>query len=195
MPKRSQESSSLVSPMVKAKACCLVSRQCVSVGQDHSSNPKSPLSTRDFQVWPWEERNEKSGWYSVQHASGNREYSTKDSGSLAETHAWGNPECTRKVVQNIKDQLRHDKSISEISTNSEKMHISIWTRFLASSMQAALHMDPSHEKNLELIKNSEFENIKGLFGVTRIMIEGNSDIKNVFPADVASSLWEKTCVA
>ena len=38
---------------------------------------------------------------------------------------------------------------------------------------------------------SEFENIKGLFGITRMMIEGNSEIKNVFLADVASSLWEK----
>ena len=52
-------------------------------------------------------------------------------------------------------------------------------------------MGPSYEKNLELFKNSEFENIKGLFGITRIMTEGNSEIKNVFPADVASSLWEK----
>ena len=121
------------------------------------SPSKVPVSTRDSQVWPWEERNEKSGWYSVQHASGNREY-------------------TRKVVQNIKDQLRHDESISEISINSEEMHISIWTRFTASSMQAALHMDPSYENNLELFKNSEFENIKGLFGITRMMIEGNSEI-------------------
>ena len=56
----------------------------------------------------------------------------------------------------MKDPLRHDESSSEISMNSEKMHISIWTRFMASSMQAALHMDPSHEKNLELFKNSEF---------------------------------------
>ena len=56
MSKRSQESSSPGSPTVKAKACCLVSRQCVSVGQDYSSNPKSPGSTRDSQVWPWEER-------------------------------------------------------------------------------------------------------------------------------------------
>ena len=62
--------------------------------------------------------------------------------------------------------------------------------FMASSMQAALHMDQSYEKNLELFKNSEFVNIKGLFGITRMMIEGNSEIKNVFPADVASSLWE-----
>ena len=59
---------------------------------------------------------------------------------------------------------------------------------MASSMQAALHMDPSYEKNLELFENSEFENIKGLFGITRVMIEGNSEIKIVFPADVASSL-------
>ena len=33
--------------------------------------------------------------------------------------------------------------------------------------------------------------IKGLIGITRVMIEGNSEIKNVFPADVASSLWVK----
>ena len=114
--------------------------------------------------------------------------SSEDSGGLAETHASGNRECTRKVVQNIKDQLTHDDSISEISMNSEKLHISMWTRLTASSMQAALHMDPNYEKNLELFKNSEFENIKGLFGITRMMIEGNSEIENVFPADVASSV-------
>ena len=61
---------------------------------------------------------------------------------------------------------------------------------MASSMQAALHMDPRYEKNLEYFKNSEFENIKGLVGITRMMIEGNSEKKNVFSADVASSLWE-----
>ena len=48
---------------------------------------------------------------------------------------------------------------------------------MASSMQAALHMDPSYEKNLELFKNSEFENIKDLFGITRMIIEGNSKNK------------------
>ena len=128
-------------------------------------------------MWPWEERDEKSGWYSVLHAAGNREYCSEDSGGLAETHASGNREYTRKVVHYIKDQLRHDESISEVSINSEKMHISIWTRFMASSMHAALHMDPSYENNLELFTHSEFENIKGLFGITRMMIEGNSEIR------------------
>ena len=42
MSKRRQESSSLDSPMVKAKACCLVSRHSISVGQSSSSNLTSP---------------------------------------------------------------------------------------------------------------------------------------------------------
>ena len=45
--------------------------------------------------------------------------------------------------------------------DSEKMHISIWTRFMASSIEAALHMDPSYEKKLKIFKNSEFDK-KGL---------------------------------
>ena len=61
-----------------------------------------------------------------------------------------------KVVQHMKDRLGYDESVSEISMDSEKMHISIWTRLMASSMQAALHMDPSYEKNVEIFKNSEF---------------------------------------
>ena len=46
---------------------------------------------------------------------------------------------------------------------------------MASSMQAALHMDPSYELNLEFFKNYEFEN-RGLFGISRMTIEGNSEI-------------------
>ena len=189
MSKRSQESSSPVSPTVKANACCLVSRHCVSVGQDNSSNLKNPGSTRDSQVWTREERNEKSGWYSVQHASGNREYSSEDSGGLAETHASGNREYTRKVVQNIEDQLRHDESISEKSINSEDAFFDLDKIYGFINAGSIAH-GTSYEKNLALFKNSEFENIKGLFGITRMMIEGNSEIKNVFLADVASSLWE-----
>ena len=139
MSRRSQESSSPGSPMVKAKACCLVSRESVSVGQNYSSSPESPESTRDSQVRTWEEKHTKSGWYAVQHASGNRESS-------------GNREYTRKVVQNMKDRLKHDESSSEISMNSEKIHISIWTRFMASTMQAAIAHGPELRKEFGIIQ-------------------------------------------
>ena len=35
------------------------------------------------------------------------------------------------------------------------------------------------------------QHASGKFGITKKMIEGNSEIKIVFPADVASSLFEK----
>ena len=103
MSKRSQERSSPGSPTTKAKALCLFSRHGVSVGQDYSSNPnKSPGSTRDSQVRTWEERGAKSGWYSVQHASGNREYGSEVSGGFSETQASGNREYTRKSRSKLK---------------------------------------------------------------------------------------------
>ena len=72
------------------------------------------------------------------------------------------------------------------------MHIPMWTLSMASSMQAALHMDPIYAKNLEIFKNSEFENIESLFNVMNMMIAGNSEIKNLFPKDSANPSWESS---
>ena len=132
MSKRSQESSSFGSPTVKAKACCLVSRHCVSVGQNFSNNQKKP---REYEILSSVDqgRSTNFGGRSVQHASGNREYDTENSGGLSETQASGNREYMRKVVQNVKDRLGHKESVSETSMDSEKIHISTWTRFMASS--------------------------------------------------------------
>ena len=65
---------------------------------------------------------------------------------------------------------------------------------MASSMQAALRMDPCYEKKMELLQNSELENIKGLFGISRMIIEGNSEVKNVFPRRCEFTLG-RTCIA
>ena len=37
----------------------------------------------------------------------------------------------KKDVQNMKDRIRRDESITETLMNSEKMHTSMWTRFMA----------------------------------------------------------------
>ena len=83
-------------------------------------------------------------------------------------------------------------STSEISIDSEKMHIPKKTLSMASSMQAALYMDPNYAKNLEIFKNSEFENIESLFNVMNMMIARNSEIKNLFPEDSANPSWERS---
>ena len=164
MSQRSQEISSPGSTTAKARACCLVSRQCVSVGQVYSSDPESPRTTRDSQVWTWEERFSKSRLYSVQHASGNREYGygSEVSGGLSETHASGNRECTRKVVQNMKDRLRHDESCSDISMNSwEDGHFDMDEIYGFIDAGSIAH-GPELRKEFGFFKNSEFESIKRL---------------------------------
>ena len=42
-----------------------------------------------------------------------------------------------------------------MAMEAETTNISIWTLFMVSSMQAALHMDPSHTENLDVFKTSE----------------------------------------
>ena len=52
-----------------ARACCLVPRRSVSMGQNSSGNPESPGSTRYSQEWNRGEMSTNSGCYSVQPAS------------------------------------------------------------------------------------------------------------------------------
>ena len=171
MSKRSQESSSLGSPRAKAKACCLVSPQGVSVGQNSENTPKA-----------WRVRD------TLKCRPGKKEVQTPDVVLFCVPR--GTVEYLRKVVQkNERPTRTRRKQLGNIDGRRED--ISIWTRIMASSMQAALHMDPSYEHYLERFKNFEFENTKGLCSITTIMIEENSEIKSVFSADAASSLWEK----
>ena len=134
-------------------------------------------------MWNQCERNSSSGSCSVQPASGNCEHGPENSGSLSETPASGNRQHMRKVVQNVKNRLGHNESVSKVSMDSEKIHVSIWTLLVASSMQAAMHMDPSDTKTLDILKNSELQNIESLFKITNMMSGENSEIKDVLSSN------------
>ena len=127
---------------------------------------KSRESTRDSQVWPWEERNEKF-WMVLCSAC------------LGQTRVWfrrfwrsRRDACLGKPRVHAKSRSEHQKS-----TQTRRKHLGnidqLWE-------DAYFDMDAIHG----------FIDA-GLFGITRMMIEGNSEIKNVFSTDVASSLWEK----
>ena len=185
MSKGSQEISSLGSPLAKAKACCLVSRQCVSVGQDCSSNPKSPVSTRDA----------KSGWYSVQHASGNRGMVQKIL------------EVSQKRMPRETESTR-EKSFKTWKTHSDTMKAARkyrWTPKRCTSRYGRdlwLHRCRQHCTSTRVTKR--------ILNYSRILILRASKVclvlqewwskeiqkfKVYFPANVASSLWEKPRIA
>ena len=85
-----------------ARACCLVSRHSVSVGQNSSSNPKNPGSTRYSQVRTWEERIMNSGCCSDQRTSEDRELRGVQKileVCLSHTQASGHREHAQKIFQ------------------------------------------------------------------------------------------------
>ena len=78
-----------------------------------------------------------------------------------------------------------------MAMEAEKTNISTWTVFMVSSMKAGLHMDPSYTENLEVFKNSEFENIESMFKNTRKIIGENSEIMNVSSLETVGSSLER----
>ena len=51
---------------------------------------------------------------------------------------------------------------------------------MSSAMKAAIHLGPNYTKNLEVYKNTNFEEIQSLFGITQKLISDHSeDILNV----------------
>ena len=72
------------------------------------------------------------------------------------------------------------------------MHISIWTVSMASSMQAALHINPNYAKNLETFKNFGYENIESLFQCYEHDDCRKFRIKELCPEDSANPSWERS---
>ena len=56
-----------------------------------------------------------------------------------------------------------------------KTDVLMWALFMSSSMKAATHLGPKYIENLEVYKNTNFEEIQILFGITQKLMSGHSD--------------------
>ena len=62
--------------------------------------------------------------------------------------------------------------------------------FMVSSMKAAIHLGPNYLANLEVYKNTNFEEIQSLFDITqKLILEHSEEILNVNTIDSASPSW------
>ena len=59
-------------------------------------------------------------------------------------------------------------------------------------MKAAIHLDLRHTDNLEVCKNSEFEDIESLFNITKKLISENSETLNVNSIESTSLSWTRS---
>ena len=61
-----------------------------------------------------------------------------------------------------------------------KTNVLLWGLFITSSMTAAIHVGPNYTENLEVYKNTNFEEIQNLFGITqKLILDHPEEILNV----------------
>ena len=69
----------------------------------------------------------------------------------------------------------------------------IWGMFVASSMKAATHLGPDFLKNLEIYKNTRFENIENVINFTqRLIKEHSEEILNMKDLEYSSPSWTRS---
>ena len=66
------------------------------------------------------------------------------------------------VFQNLQNKLTGIQNLPKFAVEAYKTNMLIWEWFMTSSMKAAIHLDARHTENLEVSKNSEFEDIESL---------------------------------
>ena len=64
---------------------------------------------------------------------------------------------------------------------------------MSSSMKAAIHLGPCYLENLEVYKNTNFEEIQSLFNITqKLILEHSEEIMHVHTIESRSPSWMKS---
>ena len=77
-----------------------------------------------------------------------------------------------------------------------KTNVLIWGMFMSSSMKAAIHLGPNCLANLEVYKNTNFEDIQSFFSITqKLILEHSEEILNVKTIESASFSWTRSVLS
>ena len=65
-----------------------------------------------------------------------------------------------KVIQNWQKKLGNNENSSQFAVETIKTNVLRWGLFMSSAMKAAIHLKPNYLANLEVSKNTNFEEIQ-----------------------------------
>ena len=67
---------------------------------------------------------------------------------------------------------------------------------MSLSVKAAIHFGPNHVANLEVYKNTNFEEIQSLFNITqKLILEHSEEILNVNTIESTSASWTRSVLS
>ena len=67
---------------------------------------------------------------------------------------------------------------------------------MSTTMKAAVRLGPSYTENLEVCRNTNFEELQNLFDITeRLILEHQAEILNVSPIDWTAFSWARSTLS
>ena len=95
-----------------------------------------------------------------------------------------------KILPKLRKKLGTTENESKIGIEAVDTNILMWWLFMSSSMKAAILLGPNYVENLEVYKNTDFEETQNLFGVTQKLISDHSaEILKVNTIESTSPSW------
>ena len=80
-----------------------------------------------------------------------------------------------------------------VGVEALKTNVLIWASFVVASMKAAVHLGPNYVENLEVFRNTNFEELQNLFDITqKLMLDHQAEILNVTTIDWTALSWERS---
>ena len=111
----------------------------------------------------------------------------------------------RTEFQNMKYTSRHiflqkklgiTAGYSTFAFEALKTNVMVWRMFMSSSMQAAIHLGPNYLTNLEVNKNTNFDETHSLFNITQKLISKHSEeILNVRAVESTPPSWTRSTLS
>ena len=90
----------------------------------------------------------------------------------------------------------HKKLGTTFALETSKTNVLIWGMFMSSSMKAAIHIGEIYLANLEVYKNTNFEEIQSSFSITqKLILEHSEEILNVHPIVSTSPSWTRSALS
>ena len=107
-----------------------------------------------------------------------------------------NVQYMTEIFHFLLKKLEITEAYSTFSMAALKTNVLIWGMFMSSSVKkAAIHLGPNYVANLEVYKNTNFEEIQSLFNSTqKLILEHSEEILNVNTIESTSTSWTKAKV-
>ena len=64
------------------------------------------------------------------------------------------------VFKNLRQKFNFAEEAPVLGIASSKTNVLIWVSFMSTTMKAAVHLGPNHTENLEVYRNTNFEELQ-----------------------------------